>query len=140
LRPDLIGTIISNNAATVHQIPVYIVVKDQILLSIRSKDFSFIAESGLSIIFSAIAKIGLRVRLMQNSAISFSLVLDNDSFKIPGLVDELKKNFNVKFNEQVSLVTIRHYTNAVLKEWEDNNTILLEQRSRETVQFVIESK
>lgn len=140
LRPDLIGTIISNNAATVHQIPVFIVVKDQILLSIRSKDFSFIAESGLSIIFSAIAKIGLRVRLMQNSAISFSLVLDNDSFKIPGLIEELKKEFNVKFNEQVSLATIRHYTNSVLKEWEEKNTILLEQRSRETVQFVIESK
>ena len=140
LRPDFIGTIVSADAISIHHTPCYIVVKNQILLSISSKDFSFIAEPGLSAIFQAISEVGLRVRLMQNSAISFSVVLDNDAFKIPGLLQSLKEKFRVKFNENVELWTIRHYTPEVIQSTTEGKTILMEQRNRETAQFVMETK
>jgi aspartate kinase len=109
-------------------------------LSISSKDFSFIAEPGLSAIFQSISEVGLRVRLMQNSAISFSVVLDNDTFKIPGLLQSLKEKFRVKFNENVELWTIRHYSAEVIQKTTEGRTILMEQRNRETAQFVMETK
>ena len=140
LRPDLIGTVISADAISIHHTPCYIVVKNQILLSISSKDFSFIAEPGLSAIFQSISEVGLRVRLMQNSAISFSVVLDNDTFKIPGLLQSLKEKFRVKFNENVELWTIRHYSAEVIQKTTEGRTILMEQRNRETAQFVMETK
>ena len=74
---------------------------------------------------------------MQNSAISFSVCMDNDRFKIPALLNELKKNFKVLYNDGLRLVTVRHYYPATIEKLTQGKTILIEQLSRHTAQLVI---
>ena len=76
---------------------------------------------------------------MQNSAISFSVCVDNDPFKIPALIDELKTHFKILYNEDLELYTIRHYFPSTIETLSANKEILLEQRSRLTAQLVMRS-
>jgi aspartate kinase len=77
------------------------------------------------------------VNLMQNSAISFSVCMDNDSFKIPSLLHDLKKKFDVLYNDGLRLVTIRHYLPSTIDSLTKDKNVLLEQRSRQTAQIVM---
>jgi aspartate kinase len=106
-------------------------------LSISATDFSFIAEEHLSEIFGLFAKHKVKINLMQTSAISFSICVDNDSFKIPSLIEDLKKGFKILYNENLRLVTVRHYQPSTIDALTNGKTILLEQRSRHTAQVVL---
>ncbi len=75
--------------------------------------------------------------MMQNSAVSFSFCVDNDRYKIPELLDELKDNFEVYFNEKLLMYTIRHYDESAIKKLLKNKELLLEQKSRHTVHLVV---
>ena len=131
------GTSIGNYNATKPLVPSFIFKPNQILLSISAKDFSFIAEEHLSSIFSIFARHHAKINLMQNSAISFSVCLDNDAFKMPALLHDLQKQFKVLYNENLRLVTVRHYYPSTLDVLVKGKTILLEQRSRQTAQVVM---
>ncbi|MEP7169580.1 MAG: aspartate kinase, partial [Bacteroidota bacterium] len=109
LNPESTGTSIDRDSLTKPLIPSFIFKTNQVLVSISAKDFSFIAEDNLSNIFGIFAKHGVKINLMQNSAISFSVCMDNDPFKIPALIDELKTQFKILYNEDLELYTIRHY-------------------------------
>ena len=74
---------------------------------------------------------------MQNSAVSFSICIDNDKYKLPKLIDDLSKRFSVYYNDNLTLYTIRHYTKSSIDFITHAKNILLEQKSRNTVQFVI---
>ena len=115
----------------------YIFKTNQILLSIQPKDFSFIAEENLSYIFSLFSKYNVRVNMMQNSAISFSVCTDNEQYKIKPLLSELHEQFKVLYNENVQLMTIRNYDQDTITRLSGNKVILLEQRSRHTHQMVM---
>lgn len=136
--PGETGTLIGNFEETRPQVPCFIFKTDQILVSISAKDFSFIAEENISEIFSAISRHKAKVNLMQNSAISFSVCMDNDSFKIPPLLHDLKKKFDVLYNDGLRLVTIRHYLPSTIDSLTKDKNVLLEQRSRQTAQIVME--
>jgi aspartate kinase len=110
---------------------------NQVLISIGAKDYSFIMEDHLSHIFGLFAKHNVKINLMQNSAISFSIVADNDNMKIPTLIEELKSNYKVLFNENLELVTIRHYDQKTIDRVTANKTIIVEQKSRNTVRMVM---
>ncbi len=131
------GTAIGNFMGTKPLVPCFIYKFDQILFSISSKDFSFIAEEGMSRIFSLFAEHRIKINLMQNSALSFSICVDNDPFKIPQLQKVLQKEFHILYNNHLKLVTIRHYFASTLDELIKGKTILLEQRSRHTAQVVM---
>ncbi len=131
------GTSIGNYHATKPLVPCFIYKFDQILFSISSKDFSFIAEESLSRIFGIFAAHDIKINLMQNSAVSFSVCVDNDKYKIPGLIEALKKDFRLLYNEDLKLVTVRHYFASTIDALTKGKTILLEQRSRQTAQVVI---
>lgn len=135
--PQEKGTSIGNYQATKPLVPCFIFKTDQILLSISAKDFSFIAEDNLSRIFSLFAEHRAKVNLMQNSAISFSICLDNDPHKVPMLLEALGRDFRVLYNDQLKLVTVRHYYPSIIEQLTKGKTILLEQRSRQTAQVVI---
>ncbi len=107
------------------------------LLSISAKDFSFIAEDNLSEIFGLFATLGIKINLMQNSAISFSVCIDNDKFKAPKLVEQLQQTYKVLYNENLQLFTVRHYYPSTVEMLTAGKEILLEQRSRHTAQFVV---
>jgi aspartate kinase len=79
----------------------------------------------------------VKINLMQNSAISFSVCVDEDEFKIPNLLEELKKDFEIRYNENLRLVTVRHYEQKTIDVLTKGKAILLEQRSRSTAQVVM---
>ena len=137
LKPEANGTSIRTNVQTKPLIPSYIFKNNQVLISIAAKDFSFIAEDNLSRIFALFAGHGVKINLMQNSAISFSVCVDNDSFKIPALIEALQKDYKIRYNEDLMLYTIRHYYQNTIDAITSGKEILLEQRSRNTAQFVL---
>ena len=114
LNPKKEGTIIFEDAEMKPFLPSFIIKENQILISISANDLSFIVEDHLSYIFSLFAKYGLAINMMQNSAVSFSVCIDNDSQKILDLISELKKDFKVQYNDQLTLCTIRHYDQAAI--------------------------
>ncbi len=139
LKPNDTGTVIKNlnkrNVAT-----SYIFKTDQLLISIQPKDFSFIAEENLSLIFSMFSKNNIRVNMMQNSAISFSVCIDNDKYKFNNLILELQNQFKVYYNDNVQLMTIRNYDQETITKLSENKIILIEQRSRNNYQMVIKDE
>ena len=118
------------------KIPCYIKKTNQMLLSISPKDFSFIAEENLSTIFAIFAFFGFKINLMQNSALSFSVCVDERS-NWQELIEELQTEFYVKYNKNIELLIIRHNNkNSLTKELKDKK-IILEQRNRTTLQVIL---
>ncbi|MBS4012536.1 MAG: aspartate kinase [Bacteroidetes bacterium] len=137
IHPEKEGSLIHKLPVTAKYPASYIFKFNQVLLSIMPKDFSFIAEDNLSLIFSSFARIGVKINLMQNSAISFSVCFDKDKTKTPALMKDLEKNFNLRHNENLELITIRHYENAVIGNIIKDRKVLLEQKNRTTLQLVV---
>ena len=137
LNPKKEGSIIGDFESITPFVPSYIVKENQILISIADKHLSFIVEEHLSFIFSLFSNFGTRVNMMQNSAVSFSFCIDNDSHKIPELLDVLKKKFEVYFNENLIMYTIRHYNEDSISKLLINKELLLEQKSRHTIHLVV---
>lgn len=135
--PDASGTIIKENAANVFKKPVIIVKQKQVLLSIAPKDYSFVTEDHLSDIFRKFAEHHVKVNVMQTSALSFSVCFDYKEEYFGGLLSELHENYKTKYNSDLSLVTVRHYSAATIKELTSDKTVLLEQVSRNTAQLVL---
>jgi aspartate kinase len=108
------------------------------LISISPRDFSFVDEQSLSEILAVFANNSIHISLMQNSAISFSVCVDNNERKRKQLFDELAKNYKIRYNTGLELITIRHYDQATIdRVLEEGKTVLLEMRSRLTAQFVV---
>ena len=140
IHPNEEGTIISNIEHADGLIPSYIFKKNQTLVSISPRDFSFIAEENLSDIFKIFANSGIKINIMQNSAISFSICFDENKFKLDNLLNYLKNEYQVKYNNGLELITIRHYDQLTIDKIVNNRKIILEQKSRLTVQLVVENK
>ena len=136
IRPSERGSKISEGIATSPKIPSYIIKENQILISISDTSLSFIVETHMSKIFSLLSKHSVRVNMMQNSAVSFSICVDNDAHKVPILLEDLKNDFEVFFNDGLRLYTIRHYTSESVQSLVKNKDVILEQKSRNTLQIV----
>lgn len=139
-NPSQQGSIINQEFLKDNLQPSYILKTRQILLSIFPKDFSFIAEQNLSRIFSEFARAGVKINLMQNSALSFSVCFDEDKIKTPVLIKNLEKIYNIKYNRGVELITIRHYEQVNLNELLEGKEILMEQKNRTTLQWVVKNR
>jgi aspartate kinase len=94
-------------------------------------------ETHMSKIFALLAKHGVSVNMMQNSAVSFSLCVDDDKYKIPELIADLQDDFEVYYNKNLSLCTIRHYAKDSAIDFLKQREVILEQRSRNTLQLVV---
>ncbi|HRH62124.1 MAG TPA: aspartate kinase [Bacteroidia bacterium] len=139
LAPNNQGTVIDSNA-THNAVPCFIFKTEQMLISISPKDFSFIVEENLSQLFSVFASCNLKINLMQNSAISFSICVDNNEHKAEQLIEKLKQEYRVLFNEKLELITIRNYDQATIDRVSKGKIVILEQKSRTTIQLVVKSK
>jgi aspartate kinase len=138
ITPQESGSVIGPYNTIDPQTPLYIFKNDQVLISILPKDFSFIAEDNLQTIFSALAQLGIRVNLMQNSALSFSLCIDHNEVLLRQLKDLLDGNFHLRYNEGLQLITIRYYTQQIIDSIVGGRSILLQQRSRTTTQLIVD--
>jgi len=139
LKPEDPGTVIKESEKRI-EVTSYIFKTDQILLSIQPKDFSFIAEDNLAFIFSLFSKYNVHANMIQNSAISFSVCTDYDVHKIEPLIQELQEQFKVLYNKDVQLMTIRNYDDEIIAKLSAGKTILIEQKSRNTHQMVMQEE
>ena len=140
LVPSNKGSLISESGLDDREIPSLIYKPNQFLLSITTKDYSFVFEEHISEIFSIFSYSGYKVHLMQNSALSFSVCGIISPIKLPLLIKGLQKNYKVKYNEKVDLLTIRHYNSLDIPDFLKSKEILIQQRSRSTIRFVFKDK
>ncbi|TVZ56711.1 aspartate kinase [Lutibacter sp. Hel_I_33_5] len=134
------GTKVSRGVQLKPFIPCFIVKKDQVLVSISANDFSFMVENNISYIFQKLHEYQLKVNLIQNSAISFSVCVDNKFNKFDAFYNELKSQFKIDFQKGVNLYTVRHFTDETLESIHKKGTSLLTQINKETAQLVIKEK
>lgn len=137
LDPQADGTIIQSSSSRDHLIPSYIFKFDQALYSFTPKDFSFIVEENLSVIFGKLSDLNVKINLMQNSALSFSILVDQKKVKREQLLALFQNEYEVKYNEDLSLVTIRHYDDETIQQVTEGKEILVQQRTRHTARFVL---
>ena len=137
LNPEGKGTSISRGTKIDPLIPCFIVQRNLNLLKLSSLDFSFIVEDNISDIFQILHENKMKVDLIQNSAISFSVCVYDKYSRLKELLSILKATFKVECTENVSLFTIRHFNENSSVEILKNNTLLLEQRTKETLQLVV---
>ena len=139
INPEAEGSTVGPYEVIKPQIPLYIFKENQVLMSIMPKDFSFIAEENLQKIFSILSQVGVSVNLMQNSALSFSICIDYNKILIDQLIERLSADFKVRYNREMELVTVRHYTREIIDSIVAGRKVFLEQRSRDTAQLVVEN-
>lgn len=135
--PTLPGSAIQEVLGKLDLPPVYINKANQVLLTLTPRDFSFIAEEKLSKIFAILASYRIKVSLIQTSAISFSLCIDYNPAIFKNLVTELQDEYEVLYNTDVELITIRHYTKAIVEKLVGEKLVFVEQRNRLTARFVV---
>ncbi len=136
-NPGASGTLITGIDQWDIRFPVYIRKQNQVLISISPRDFSFIVEENLSQIFRILAKYRAKVNVMQNSAISFSVCLDRNEQVLSELIEELSLNYEIRYNYNVDLFTVRHYTSSAIRRLTKGRIVLLEQKTRQTVHLVL---
>ncbi len=136
LNPGAPGTLI-HDCQHPPLVPAFIRKGGQCLLSFESKDFAFISEENLEVIFGALAQARLKINLMQNSAISFSVCTDFNEMRVQQLLARLQGQFRVQYNSALTLFTIKHYDAASVERLTAGRELLLEQRTRSTFQFLV---
>ncbi|WP_295798370.1 aspartate kinase [Mucilaginibacter sp.] len=136
-HPTEPGTVIKENGRNQFLKPVIILKHNQVLVSLSAKDYSFISENHLSDIFGMFASTQAKVNMMQTSALSFSVCIDFYEERFKKLLKALTQEFNVKYNEGLTLITVRHYSTDWLNDLKAGKTILMEQLSRNTIQMVV---
>jgi aspartate kinase len=129
------GSVITSTAAPIN-VPVYIWRVNQVLITLRAKDFSFVLEESLTHIFDIIQKNRLKVSLIQSSAVTISVCVDNTRF-VESAISQLQEAYRVVWNEGLSLLTIRGTTPEILQQEQDGRDVLLSQVTRRTAKLVI---
>lgn len=137
LEPEEAGTVIKADAVLQEVLPVFIRKENQILISILPKDFSFVMGDNLSRIFYSFLQHGIKVNLVEASAVSIDVCVDDDRVKVGSLIKDLKSEFNAVYNDQLEMLSIRHYTPESIELITSGREILVEQRTRSAVRFVM---
>lgn len=136
INPDKEGTIIGNFEYD-KLIPSFIFKVDQVLINIHPENLSFIAENNLEKIFNILTKYSLKVNLMQNTAVSFRICVNNDSTRIPDVLDEFRVNYEISTENNLELITIRYYDQKTIERVLVEKEVILEQHTDTTVQMVV---
>lgn len=134
-NPDAKGSVIKSKISKPISVPVYILRKNQVLVTIRPKDFSFVLEPSLAYLFKVVDANKLKVSLIQSSAVTISICVDN-SRNLPEALEELSRLYNVTYNDNLCLLTIRGTTLSIIQEVEQGKDVLLKQTTRRTLKLV----
>lgn len=132
------GTMISENLESAYP-PVIVVEKDQALLQVARKDFSFVDEESLSELFALFAQHRIKVNMMQNTAIGFSICINNIPERVSGLMTDLREYYKVFKSDDVELITVRHYQHNIIEQLKHGKMILLEERLPNTSKMVLKN-
>lgn len=139
MEPDAEGTIIAHSDTPVKLPPVLVLKRNQVLITLSPRDFSFVIEDCLSKIFALLYKHRIKVNLVHNSAINFTVCVDNDHLRLGNALEEMKHEFTVRYNSNLELLTIRHYTPEIIDDFIGNRVVYLQQRTRSTARFVMDA-
>jgi len=134
--PDEAGSVIKSETSKAINVPVLILRKNQVLITIRPRDFSFVLEESLSKAFAIMTKHRLKISMIQSSAVSISVCVDNSRY-LQGALDELGNEFKVSYNEQLELLTIRGNNPEIEKQTTAGREILLQQKTRRIGRFLM---
>ncbi len=137
LNPEASGTTIAKNLALNPFVPCYILKREQVLISISARDFSFIVEQNITSIFQALSEFKLKVNLIQNSALEFVVCVTDKYGTIEGFKQKMQEEFVLKITRDLRMYTIRHFDLQGLSEFENEFDILLKQRNNEVYQLVV---
>lgn len=137
LHPEDDGTVIQSSTKKDHLIPSFIFKRNQILVSLTPRDFSFIVEENLSEIFRLLSVANAKIHIMQNSAVSFHFLLDDKKTLIDQLLELFGEKYILKYNQGLELVTIRHYNQETIDKVVKGKEILLQQKTRQTARIVM---
>ncbi len=137
IDPNAEGTEIQESTEFDNKIPSFIFKMNQLYLSLTPKDFSFIVEENLSDIFKKLAELNAKINLMQNSALSFSVVLDREKIDLENLLSKFESTYTVSYQDELELVTIRHYDQQTLERVLDQKEVFVEQKSKETARILM---
>ena len=140
LNPGEQGTFVRKGQHLEPDVPCFIVKKNQILLSVSDKEFHFVMEEDISELFGLLGRYKMKVNMIQNSAISFSVCIEDNFNNFDHLFNALRPKYEVRFNKELTLYTVRHFREEDLRMLEKGNTVLLKQLSRETAQLVVRAK
>lgn len=135
-NPTASGSVIKGKIAKPIDVPIFILRKNQVLVTLRPLDFSFVLEESLTWIFTVIEKHRLKVSLIQSSAVSISICVDSTRY-LQSALDELANDFRVTYNDHLELLTIRGTTPEIIKQNTDDREILVQQRTRRIGRFVM---
>ncbi|HZG00084.1 MAG TPA: aspartate kinase [Chitinophagales bacterium] len=138
VKPDENGTVIHTDMQQVELPATWVKKTNQTLVSISAKDFSFIAEEHLEEIFNILSCSRVHVNMMQNSALSFSVCVDDGNDKLESCLEQLRGKYKVRTNANLHLVTVRHYNDGEIGDYLREKNVLLDQRSRNTIQVIHE--
>lgn len=134
--PAEAGTIIHH--CNIHEpIPAIIFKPQQTLVTFKMKDLDFINEKNLSIIFHVLDKMNIRINMMQNSAVSFTVCFDDYPVKLDELLEYLASDFDIRYNQNLMLITIKNYDQQSIDQITENQKILVEQKTRNTYQIIV---
>lgn len=137
MEPEEQGSVICSIDHVMNYVPVFIVKEDLILITISPLDFSFMAEESMSEIYKIFAQYRMKVNLVQQSAMNFSLAIDRPERGFDKIITELKKKFLVRYNEGLELLTIRYYNEDVIQKMTKDRSVFVAQRTRTTARFLI---
>jgi aspartate kinase len=137
LSPEGDGTKVISDPTLKKVLPVFIRKEEQILITILPKDFSFVMGESLSRIFHSFMLQGIKVNLVEASAVSIDVCVDDERSKVETLLSDLKTEYSTIYNENIELLSVRHYTPEALERITKDREILIEQRTRSTVRFVV---
>lgn len=132
------GTVVQKGEDLVPKIPCFILKQQQVLVSISALDFSFMVEHNISDIFKQLHNHKLKVNLIQNSALSFSVCLEDKYHTFQSFYDDLKLKYKISYNSDVTLFTIRHFDELSVNQIINDKKVYLRQGSRETIQIITE--
>ena len=135
-NPKSKGTIISKEIEIEPLVPCYIFKENLILIKLSSLDFSFMVEDNISNIFKELHDFKMKVDVIQNSAISFSVCFFDKYNNIDALVKNLEGKFKIEMHKNVSLFTIRHFNEKSIKKVSNKRKLVLEQRTEKTVRLI----
>jgi aspartate kinase len=137
LDASLEPTIVDGSDEFIKYIPSFIVKDNQTLVTIRPRDYSFMNEQNLGILFAMLNELNIHANMIQTSALNLSICFDENERKLTQLIAALEQSFIIRYNNGLQLFTIRHYKNGIEKEFIKGKQVFVEQRSRSTLQLVI---
>jgi aspartate kinase len=142
LKPKSSGTIIDSEGSikSKHQLPVFIMKVNQVLITVSQPDFSFMDEKSLSWIFGTFSELEMKINMIQHSALKLSVSIDLPEHGAMDLIERLSDQFEVNYNDHLDLITIRYYTPEAISKEIDHRTVYVEQKTRSIARFLVKSK